>query len=82
MREPAYRYGDFPELFWDLQPDAPVDVENPSILARVIQYGNMEAIRKLVRPEVLRRELSTLFVPEHTRRFWWKVLDPSSSASR
>lgn len=70
-----YRYGDFPELFWDLRADAPVDSEHPSILARVITNGSLDAISKLVSFDVLRRDLDILPVPEHTRRFWRVVLD-------
>jgi hypothetical protein len=26
---PPFRNGDFPELFWDAQPDGEIDVQNP-----------------------------------------------------
>jgi hypothetical protein len=81
--EEVHHYGDFPELFWDAQPDAELDPESPVVLARVLTRGSMDAVRKLVSAEVLARRLATLAVPEHTRRFWRRVLDagsPSPSA--
>lgn len=73
-------YGEFPELFWDLRPDAAIDAEHPSILARLLVHGTPDTISKLVSLDVLRRELGTLPVPEHTRRFWRVVLDLTSEA--
>jgi hypothetical protein len=75
QRTQRYRYGEFPELFWDAIPDAVVDPENPVVLARVLTQGSAEAIAKLVRPAALERLLPTLVIPEHSRRFWNVVLD-------
>ena len=77
------RYGEFPELFWDLRADETVDYEHPSVIARVITRGSTAAIARLVSLDVLRRELENLPVPEHTRRFWRTVLDlaPPSASS-
>jgi hypothetical protein len=36
---PSLRYGDFPELFWDAQPDAVIDVQSPVTLARLLTSG-------------------------------------------
>ena len=69
------RYGDYPELFWDLKPEAPIDVSRPSILARVLQGASLQTIRQLVPLSLLRRELPTLPVPEHTRLFWTRVVE-------
>jgi hypothetical protein len=71
---PVYRYGDFPELFWDLKPDAEIDTENPDVMARVLQHGSMDAIRTLVPMEVLLRDFDKLELPEHSRRFWELVV--------
>jgi hypothetical protein len=76
-----YRYGDFPELFWDAEPDAVIDPENRIMLARVITSGSIEAVRVLVSPEVLRRHLPTLPVTDHARRFWEQVLEDAVSAN-
>lgn len=73
--EPTYRYGEFPELFWDARPEEVVDPENPVVLARVLTQGSAEAIAKFVRPELLERLLPTLVIPEHSRRFWNVVLE-------
>ena len=80
------RYGDYPELFWDLQPDAPVEVDQPFVLARLLTQASPEVIRKLVPVSLIRRELPTLPIPEHTRTFWGMVLDaldrPAAERSR
>ena len=78
----APRYGDYPELFWDAVPDAPVDTDNPVVLARVIVRGSMDAVAQLVTPSVLRRELPRLVVPDHVRRFWERVLDEMPGGAR
>ncbi|HEX8454754.1 MAG TPA: hypothetical protein VF647_21940 [Longimicrobium sp.] len=71
----SYRYGDFPELFWDAVPDAIIDPENPVVLARVLTQGGSDAVTKLVRQDTLERLLPTLVIPEHSRRFWGVVLE-------
>jgi hypothetical protein len=73
--EPTYRYGEFPELFWDARPDEVVDRENPVVLARVLTQGSEDAQAKLVRFETLERLLPSLIIPEHSRRFWNVVLE-------
>lgn len=66
----VYRYGDFPELFWDLKRDVQVDGSNPSIIARLLEHAPPETIWKLVPVSVLLRDFEKLDLPEHTRRFW------------
>jgi hypothetical protein len=78
----APHYGDYPELFWDAVPDAPVDTDSPVVLARVIERGSMDAIARLVSPAALRRELPRLVVPEHVRRFWGRVLGEMPGGAR
>lgn len=70
----VYRYGDFPELFWDLKPDAEIDRTNLRMIARVLTHGSMDAIRKLVPMEVLLRDFEKLDMPENARRFWSLVV--------
>jgi hypothetical protein len=72
--KPTFCYGDFPELFWDAQPDVVIDVQNPVALARLLTRGRAEVIGKLVPLEVLRERLDTLSLPEHIRIFWHSVL--------
>ena len=74
MEGKKHRYGDYPELFWDLLPEAVVDATDPVILARLLTQGRLDAIAELVSMEVLRRELDRLVIPEHTREFWRMVL--------
>lgn len=75
---PPFRYGDFPELFWDAQPDAEIDVQNPVTLARLLTRGRAEVIGKLVPLEVLRERLDVLPLPDHVRIFWRAVLRSDS----
>jgi hypothetical protein len=77
-----FRYGDFPELFWDAQPEAVIDVQNPVTLARLLTRGRAEVIGTLVPLEVLQERLEALPVPEHVRIFWRAVLrsDPQGTS--
>ena len=70
----SYRYGDFPDLFWDARSDALIDPNDPVVIARVITRGSSDALRRLVSPPVLRSALPGLVIPEHVRAFWRRVL--------
>jgi hypothetical protein len=72
--DPPPRYGDYPELFWDLDPAAPIDVEHPAVLGRVLESGSLEMIRALVPFEVIRRNVDAIEAPEHVRDFWKLVV--------
>ncbi|TVP43208.1 MAG: hypothetical protein EA350_14035 [Gemmatimonadales bacterium] len=72
--QPPFRYGDFPELFWDAQPDAEIDVHNPVTLARLLTRGRAEVIGALVPLEVLRERLEVIPLPDHVRVFWRAVV--------
>lgn len=75
QEHPVYRYGDFPELFWDLKPEAEIDRNNPRLIARVLTDGSMDAIRKLVPMDVLLRDFEKLDMPDNARRFWSLVVE-------
>lgn len=70
----VYRYGDFPELFWDLKPEVEVDGTNPAVIARLLQHAAPETIWKLVPVNVLLRDFERLDLPAHTQRFWTVVV--------
>lgn len=70
----TYRYGDFPELFWDLKRDAPVDAENPVIIARLLMHARPETLWKLVPVPLLLEKFDQLDLPEHSRKFWSLVV--------
>jgi hypothetical protein len=70
----TYRYGDFPELFQDLDPAAEVDRDNPIIITRVLRDGNLSHVKKLVRMDVLAREFEHLELPANVRGFWTLLL--------
>jgi hypothetical protein len=69
-----YRYRDFPELFWDLNPDVEVDRDDPLIITRVLREGNLSHVKKLVRMDVLAREFDHLVLPANIRGFWTVLL--------
>ncbi len=75
MNGARHRYGDFPELFCDAQPDELVDTTNAVVLARLISKGSMVVIRELLDPETLRQALPALPVIKNCRRFRGRVLD-------
>lgn len=69
------RYGDYPMLFWDMKAEEPINIDNPFVLARLLTQATPETIRELAPVSLIRRELPTLPVPEHTRRFWYMVIE-------
>jgi hypothetical protein len=71
----VYHYRDFPELFWDAEPDAVLDPQNLHVLSRVLQQGTIEHVRTLVDFDTLRAVWNSLWLPERTRYVWQKVLD-------
>jgi hypothetical protein len=71
----VYRYGDFPELFWDLKRDAPVDVQHPAIIARLLMHARPETLWKLVPVPVLLEKFDSLDLPDHSRKFWAVVIE-------
>ncbi len=72
--DPPPRYGDYPVLFWDLDPSEPIDVEHPAVLGRMLESGSLEMIRALVPFEVIRRNVDAVEAPEHVREFWKLVV--------
>lgn len=80
MTDRAYRYGDFPYLFWDADPDAVLDTENPFALCRILEQGKLEDVWRLLTPGVIRRNLDQLPLPRHSRHFWHLVVDGQGAA--
>jgi hypothetical protein len=70
-----YKYGDFPELFWDAQRDAVIEPDNVVMLSRVLSQGSMEAIRRLVDFDIVRQRWEELWLTPDTRYVWAKVLN-------
>ncbi len=70
----VYHYRDFPELFWDLKGDAPVDAQNPAVIARLLMHARPETLWKLVPVPVLLEKFDQLDLPEHSRKFWALVV--------
>ncbi|MBI2615091.1 MAG: hypothetical protein HYW52_05360 [Gemmatimonadetes bacterium] len=69
-----YRYGDFPELFWDADPAAPLDVEHPVALTRILTRGSMDVLVRLVSPALIARKMPALQLSEPARAFWTRVV--------
>jgi hypothetical protein len=74
------RYGDFPQLFWDADPAALLDVRNPITLARLLMRADAQTVGRLVSPETIRKQLDSLQIPEYTRAFWRCVLEHVAGA--
>ena len=70
----APQYRELPHLFWDLAPDAHVDIGNDVVLARLLVYGRTADIRRTRALTVAAPRLESLFLPDHIRRFWQKLL--------
>ncbi len=70
----APRYGDYPELFWDAEPDALLDVSEPTTLARLLTRADPRTIGELVSPDLIAASLDDLPVPENVKLFWRLVL--------
>ncbi len=70
----SYRYGDFPDLFWDLPADDVLNPENPAVIARVLTNGSTAHLKELIPRDVLLREFDNLPIGRHTRLFWETVL--------
>lgn len=68
------RYGDYPELFWDLRPEEPIDIEHPAVLGRILANGSLEMIRAMVPFDTIARNLDQVETPEHVRYFWRLVV--------
>ncbi len=71
---PTHRYRDFPELFWDADPDAVIAPDNEVVLSRVLRLGSIAAVRQLVDFEVLRVKWDAIWLPDEARYFWSRVL--------
>lgn len=70
----GHRYGDFPHLFWDAEPAAPLDVTSPVTLARLLTRADARTVGDLVPVDIIREQLERLPIAEPTRRFWRCVL--------
>ncbi|MBB4638982.1 hypothetical protein [Longimicrobium terrae] len=70
-----YTYGDFPELFWDLQKDVAIDGTDPLVISRVLREGNLEHVRRIVPTEALIQKFDELILPRNVRTFWALMVD-------
>ena len=67
-------YGDFPRLFWDARPDAPLDLDDPTTIARFLTHADPETVARLVTLEQIGERLPSLPLRPETRAFWEAVL--------
>jgi hypothetical protein len=75
-------YGNFPHLFWDLDPSAQVNIRNVVVFRRVLERGTTTDIRRLVDPEAALATLTGLELPEHLHRFWQTVFERAAALPR
>lgn len=71
---PVYRYRDFPGVFWEMQPDAIIDVTVPAVVARILNTERVDIIRTLIPLSDLADRLDELPLMDHQRDFWRMVL--------
>jgi len=67
-------YGDFPGLFWDARPEVPLDLDDPTTLARFLTRGDPETVAGVVTLREIAERLPGLPLPPETRAFWQCVL--------
>ncbi|MGH7467577.1 MAG: hypothetical protein ACRENP_06275 [Longimicrobiales bacterium] len=70
----TYRYGDFPELFWDARKSEVIDVTELVTLGRILTRANAKTVALLVPREILEAKLELLSIPEHSKFFWRRVI--------
>jgi len=83
--QPAYRphdrltYGDFPHLFWNAEPGAPLDLDDASTFARFLTRGDPETVFRVVTLDEIARRLPDLALQPETRTFWERVVRAGAS---
>lgn len=80
-RRPAttLTYGDFPQLFWNMEPNAPFDLDDPTTFGRFLTRGDPDTVFRVVTLEEIARRLPTLPLQPETRAFWERVVRAGAS---
>lgn len=72
-------YGDFPHLFWNAEPGAPLDLDDPTTFGRFLTRGDPETVFRVVTLEEVARRLQGLPLQPETRAFWERVVQTRAS---
>lgn len=67
-------YGDFPHLFWNAEPGAPLDLDDPTTFGRFLTRGDPETVFRVVTLDEVGRRLPQLALQPETRAFWERVV--------
>lgn len=70
----ALTYGDFPHLFWNAEPRAPLDLDDPTTFGRFLTRGDPETVCRVVTLEEIAERLPQLPLQPETRAFWERVV--------
>lgn len=72
-------YGDFPHLFWNAEPGAPLDLDDTTTFGRFLTRGDPETVLRVVTLEEVARRLPDLALQPETRAFWERVVRTRAS---
>ena len=76
---PRLTYGDFPQLFWNAEPNAPLDLDDPATFGRFLTRGDPETVFRVVTLEEIAQRLPDLPLHPETRAFWERVVRAGAS---
>lgn len=72
-------YGDFPHLFWNAEPNAPLDLDDPTTFGRFLTRADPETVFRVVTLDEIARRLPGLPLQPETRAFWARVMRSGAS---
>jgi len=72
-------YGDFPHLFWNAEPKAPLDLDDASTFGRFLTRADPETVFRVVTLEEIARRLPHLPLQPDIRSFWERVVRAGAS---
>lgn len=67
-------YGDFPHLFYNAEPRAPLDLDDPNTFGRFLTRGDPETVCRVVTLDEIAERLPGLPLQPETRSFWERVV--------
>jgi addiction module RelB/DinJ family antitoxin len=72
-------YGDFPHLFWNAEPGARLDLDDPTTFARFLTRGDPETVFRVVSLDEIAGRLPDLPLQPETRAFWERFVRAAAS---
>ncbi|MGD8870516.1 MAG: type II toxin-antitoxin system RelB/DinJ family antitoxin [Gemmatimonadota bacterium] len=67
-------YGDFPHLFYNAEPRAPLDLDDANTFGRFLTRGDPETVCRVVTLDEIAERLPGLPLQPETRLFWERVV--------